>query len=150
MEAARSIPRDGHLTDALTTDVILLAALIAAEARGEPYEGQVAVACVVRNRVERPRWWGDSWQSVILKPLQFEPFNIAATDGYGAYTKLLDLMHLIEPQHTYIASGVIARRLADNTHGATHFVNPRLATPDWMEHLVQCATIGAHRFYRED
>ena len=48
----------------------LLAALIHAEARGESFEGQVAVATVVLNRVADPRW-PDTVEAVVLQPGQF-------------------------------------------------------------------------------
>ena len=116
------------ISDGINLDVVLLAALVAAEARGESYEGQVAVACVARNRVDHSRWWGRTWREVILAPMQFTPFNAGPLDtGEQVRDRLLELFALIEPQHTYIALGVYHRRIADNTNGATHFVNRRIA-----------------------
>jgi N-acetylmuramoyl-L-alanine amidase len=51
-------------------DQELLAALIHAEARGEPYQGKVAVGAVVLNRVNDPRW-PDTVEGVVLQPGQF-------------------------------------------------------------------------------
>ena len=48
----------------------LLARLISAEARGEPYEGQVAVGAVVLNRVEHPSF-PNSIAEVIYQPGAF-------------------------------------------------------------------------------
>ena len=50
-------------------DASLLAAVIAAESRGEPYEGQLAVGCVVLNRLESG--WADSIHDVVYAPHQF-------------------------------------------------------------------------------
>lgn len=43
----------GNSVEATTDEIDLLERVVAAEARGEPYEGQVAVAAVVLNRYER-------------------------------------------------------------------------------------------------
>lgn len=64
------------------TDKELVAALVWAEARGEPYEGQVAVAEVVFNRL-LDGYWGDSVEDVIYAPYQF-----AGIGGYYAQEQL--------------------------------------------------------------
>lgn len=51
-------------------DVALLAAVISAESRGEPYEGQLAVGCVVLNRLDSGIW-GDSLEDVLYAKNQF-------------------------------------------------------------------------------
>ncbi len=56
-------------------EVFLLALVIWREARGETLAAKLAVAWVVRNRVQRPGWWGKDWGSVVLKPFQFSSFN---------------------------------------------------------------------------
>ncbi len=151
---AASIPRAAQITDALDLDVLLLAALVAGEARGESYEGQVAVACVARNRVENPRWWGKSWREVILQDLQFSPFNPAPPDDSGrgiewaARDGVWEQLSQIEPHHVAIAQGVIQRRISDTTSGATHF-HATSVSPSWAPALDELVTIGGHVFYRE-
>jgi spore germination cell wall hydrolase CwlJ-like protein len=57
-------------------ELTLFALCLYREARGEPLlVTKQAVAWVIRNRVNNPRWWGDSYWSVILKPYQFSSFN---------------------------------------------------------------------------
>lgn len=56
-------------------DIDILARTIYGEARGEPWEGKIAVAWVVRNRAERGGWWGDTIREVCLKPWQFSCWN---------------------------------------------------------------------------
>lgn len=51
-------------------DIALLAAVISAEARGESYEGQLAVGCVVLNRLEHDHW-GDTLEEVLYQKNQF-------------------------------------------------------------------------------
>src|SRR5690606_39702059 len=53
-----SSTEDDSLTIADFTDaeIDLLARIVRAEAQGEPFEGKVAVAAVVLNRLERPQY----------------------------------------------------------------------------------------------
>lgn len=46
-----------------------------AEARGEPLEGQIAVANVILNRARQGGWWGDDVVKVCRKPKQFSCWN---------------------------------------------------------------------------
>lgn len=112
-----------------TDDATRLANTIYAEANTEAAEGQIAVAWVVRNRVDSPvTWWGTDYQTVLDKPYQF-----ASADK-------------TTPELCQIAEGVISGTIADNTHGATHFHNPSVQ-PHWPR-LRVVATIGNHIFYR--
>ena len=63
------------LTLNLLDDFLLLSTLIYGEAVGESYQGKIAVAWVVRNRVKANSWWGSSWKAVMLKAKQFSCFN---------------------------------------------------------------------------
>ncbi|GMT15557.1 hypothetical protein PFISCL1PPCAC_6854, partial [Pristionchus fissidentatus] len=58
-------------------DVDVLKKTIWLEARGEPYDGQVAVAHVIKNRAETNRgyWGGNTISGVCLYPQQFECWN---------------------------------------------------------------------------
>lgn len=69
-EAKRHVNYGEYTTDADTT--MLLAALIHCEARGESYEGQVAVGAVVMNRV-RSSAYPDTIHGVIYASGQFTP-----------------------------------------------------------------------------
>ena len=60
----------------------VLAQLIYLEARGEPIEGQIAVAWVVKNRVRKAQanpklapLFGSGWLSAMTRPKQFTCFN---------------------------------------------------------------------------
>lgn len=70
LEARRHVNYGEYTTDADTT--LLLAALIQCEAGGEEYEGQLAVASVVMNRV-RSAAYPDSIHGVIYASGQFTP-----------------------------------------------------------------------------
>lgn len=58
-----------------TSDVQLLARAINGEARGEPYEGQVAVGAVILNRVKDSRF-PNTIAGVIYQPGAFTPLQM--------------------------------------------------------------------------
>ena len=77
----------GDLPPATESNIYLLARIISAEARGEPYVGQVAVGAVVLNRIEHPSF-PDTLFGVIYQnnPIQYQ----CTVDGhiYQPYTDL--------------------------------------------------------------
>lgn len=136
-------------------DVIIAAKTIYGEARGESFGGQVAVAWVIRNRADNPRWWGGpDWKSVCLADWQFSCWN----DGNPNLNKLRalttdDLLACDAAQGCLTAVLMVARDLVnDPTGGATHYVvtswlnDPKLR-PAWANELRQTAVIGNHTFF---
>ncbi len=110
-----------------------LAAAVFFESRGEPLEGQLAVAQAILNRVESGRY-GDSVCAVLHAPGQFS-FNTArhpaAGDDWNAARG--------------IAAVAMAGMWRDVADGATSFHAARVR-PGW--HMVRVAQIGNHVFYR--
>ncbi len=115
-------------------DVEYLARIIYAEARGEPYEGQVAVAAVVLNRVES-RDFPNDIKSVLYQPGQFatvEDGQINLTPGATAYNAAEDALNGEDP-----------------SFGALYFYNPEKAKTLWWLSTREITTeIGAHVFAR--
>ena len=112
-------------------DVALLARLISAEARGEPYAGQVAVGAVVLNRVEHPsfpnRISGVIYQSGAFTCMTDGQWNQPVADS--AYRAARDALAGSDP------SG-----------GAIYYFNPATATSAWIWSRPLITTIGKHRF----
>ncbi len=112
-------------------DVDLLARLISAEARGEPYTGQVAVGAVVMNRVASPAFpntmSGVIYQSGAFTCLQDGQFWGTVTDS--AYKAARDAINGWDP------SG-----------GAIYYFNPNTATSSWIWSRPIIVTIGKHYF----
>ena len=109
----------------------LLARLISAEARGEPYEGQVAVGAVVLNRVEHPSF-PNSISGVIYQPGAFSclddgQFNEPVAES--AYRAARDAMNGWDP-----------------SYGAIYCFNPATATSKWIWSRPLIVSIGKHRF----
>ena len=134
-------------------DDVLLGLCIWAEARGEPVEGQVAVAWVVRRRVERRR---STYSAQILSPYQFSAFN--PTDPNRAKIDDMALMSDVGRDHVagwrqafYVARGVIGNWLVDNVKGADHYVTLALTrseqAPAWADPDRQVAVLHNHVFF---
>ena len=111
--------------------VDLLARLISAEARGEPYEGQVAVGAVVLNRVEHPSF-PNSVAEVIYQPEAFSCLDDGQFDepvAESAYRAARDAMNGWDP-----------------SYGAIYYFNPVTATSKWIWSRPLIVNIGKHRF----
>ena len=114
-----------------TSDYNLLARLISAEARGEPYSGQVAVGAVILNRVEHPSF-PNTISGVVYEQ--------------GAFTCMVD-GQIDEPvaDSAYQAARD-ALNGADPTGGAIYYFNPATATSAWIWSRPLITVIGNHRF----
>lgn len=112
-------------------DVYLLAKVISAEARGEPYQGQVAVGAVILNRVEHPSF-PNSISGVVYEQ--------------GAFTCMVDgqIDQPIADSAYRAAREALAG--ADPTGGAIYYFNPDTATSSWIWSRPLITVIGKHRF----
>lgn len=114
-------------------DVMLLARLINGEARGEPYEGQVAVGAVILNRVRNPKF-PSTIAGVVYQP--------------GAFTAIVDGQVHAEMQQTSIKAARDALNGWDPSGGAIYYFNPSTATSSWIWSRPLIKVIGKHRFCR--
>ncbi|MCH3973129.1 MAG: spore cortex-lytic enzyme [Oscillospiraceae bacterium] len=121
----------GGLGKYSSNDVKLLATIISAEARGEPYEGQVAVAAVILNRIDHPSF-PNTLAGVVYQPGAFS----CLTDG-GVNAAVAD-------------SAYKAARDAingwDPSNGAIYYYNPAKSTNKWIFSRPTITVIGKHRF----
>lgn len=113
------------------TEMQLLAQLVYSEARGESYQGQVAVAAVALNRIQSNDF-PDSLKSVI-----FEPF---------AFTAINDGQFWLTPNETAYKAAWDAVRGWDPSKGALFYFNPDTATSGWIWTRPQIKKIGKHIF----
>lgn len=113
--------------------VQLLARLINGEARGETYQGQVAVGAVIMNRVKSPKF-PNTISAVIYQKGQFS----CVTDG--------QFNKAIAKEATVYKAAREALDGADPSNGALFFYNPKTAKSSWLYSLKTVATIGSHRF----
>lgn len=116
------------------TDMVnLLARLVNGEARGEVYQGQVAVAAVILNRVKSSSF-PNTISGVIYQKGQFS----CVTDGQ--FNKAIAKDSTVYKAAQEAMSGV------DPTGGALYFYNPKTAKSKWLYSLKTVATIGNHVF----
>lgn len=128
-------------------ELALLMLCVYWEARGEPPQGQYAVACVVKNRVLRGGWLGEGWAGVILKPFQFSSFN--STDKQHFPVPLSDPQYgpcLMVSKHVYDGT------VPDPTGGATHYYAAfgpgAIPPPAWAATMTKTVTIGNQVFFK--
>ena len=126
-------------------EIDALARTVFGEARGEPVEGQIAVAHVVRNRQADSRYPA-SVAGVVKQPWQFSTWN--ENDHNRAVIERADedtpgFLLAVE-----VAARVLRGDVADPTHGATHYHADWIAPPRWADPSKVTARIGRHVFYR--
>lgn len=111
-------------------DLYLLAQIIHAEAKGEPYEGKLAVGNVIHNRV-KSKQFPNSIRDVIFQKGQFQPvmngsiYNEPSEESIRAAR---------ESYHTNIIGS------------ALYFYNPTLSTDTWITTRKTIKRIGSHVF----
>lgn len=112
-------------------EVALLARIISAESRGEPYAGQVAVGAVILNRVAHPSF-PNTLAGVIYQPGAFSCLDdggVNAAVADSAYRAARDAINGSDP------SG-----------GAIYYYNPAKSTNKWIFSRPIITVIGNHRF----
>ena len=121
----------GEIPAATEANVYLLARIISAESRGEPYSGQVAVGAVVLNRVEHPSF-PDTLAGVIYQD--------------GAFTAIVDgqFDEPIAESAYQAARDALAGQ--DPSGGAIYYYNPDKTSNKWIRTRPVIKRIGAHLF----
>lgn len=116
-----------------TPDIQLMARAINGEARGEPYEGQVAVGAVILNRVKDSKFpnsiSGVIYQAGAFTAVADGQINAPISEGSTVYKAAQDAMNGWDP-----------------TGGCIYYFNPATATNKWIWSRPLVKTIGKHRF----
>lgn len=112
-------------------DEYLLANIISAEARGEPFEGQVAVGACVLNRVEHPSF-PDTLYGVVYQP--------------GAFTAITDGQIHQEVTESACKAAREALNGSDPSGGAIYYYNPDKTSNKWIRTRPVIKRIGSHLF----
>ncbi|AQS59484.1 cell wall hydrolase [Desulforamulus ferrireducens] len=121
--------------DVSREDIMLLARLIHAEARGESFEGKVAVGAVIINRLASPDF-PKSIREVILEK----------NSRVYQFTPVQDGSINLEPDEDSIKAALEALMGRDPTDGALFFYNPKVAEDQWIRTLPVLTRIGNHVF----
>lgn len=116
-----------------TSDIQLMARAINGEARGETYEGQVAVGAVIMNRVKDSKFpntiAGVIYQSGAFTAVADGQINAPIAEDSTVYKAAQDAMNGWDP-----------------TGGCLYYFNPDTATNKWIWSRPYVKTIGKHRF----
>ncbi|NLI11147.1 cell wall hydrolase [Pelotomaculum propionicicum] len=116
-------------------ELMLLARLIHAEARGESFEGQVAVGAVILNRLANPHFPKTITEVVFQKNNRVYQFSPV---GDGSIN--------LEPDEIAIEAALQALSGKDPTKGALFFYNPEISRDQWIKSLPVVTRIGNHVF----
>lgn len=115
------------------SDIQLMARAINGEARGEPYEGQVAVGAVILNRVKNSQFpntvAGVIYQSGAFTAVSDGQINVPIEENSSVYKAARDAMNGWDP-----------------TGGCIYYFNPSTATNKWIWSRPLVKVIGKHRF----
>ncbi len=112
-------------------DLQLMANAVYGEARGEPYEGQVAVAAVILNRLESSEF-PNTISDIIFQP--------------RAFTAVADGQIWLTPNERAMEAVLDAMNGWDPTENALYYFNPETATSAWIWTRPQIKQIGEHIF----
>ncbi|WP_078594035.1 cell wall hydrolase [Evansella clarkii] len=138
--AVRQLQRDFHLsvdgiagpvTHQIVDDIRKMARVVHGEARGESYEGKVAVASVILNRVE-DRGFPSTIHNVIFQR--------------NAFTAVHDGQYNLTPEPAAYQAVKDAWLGWDPSRGATYYYNPDIATSEWIFTRDTILRIGNHLF----
>ena len=121
----------GKIPPANESNVYLLARIISAEARGEPYSGQVAVGAVILNRIEHPSF-PDTLSGVIYQE--------------GAFTAIVDGQFNEPIADSAYRAARDALNGQDPSGGAIYYYNPDKTSNKWIRTRPVIKRIGAHLF----
>lgn len=116
-------------------DIKLIAGVVHAESKGEPFEGKVGVASVILNRLCSPQF-PKSVKDVIFQKNAFSCINngsVYSEPDMEAYKAVEEALNGNDP-----------------TGDAVFFYNPKTASSEWMINASKCeaVTIGSHVFFK--
>ena len=115
-------------------EIEILASIINAEARGESYDGKVAVGAVIINRVYHPSF-PNSIKEVVYQSGQFTPVKngmINLSPNNDSFKAAYDAVNGIDP-----------------SQGSLYFYNPdKSKNPDFFADRTKVVTIGNHVFLK--
>lgn len=132
----------------------ILGLTIYGEARGEPIEGQIAVGCVIRNRLHNSI--NRTYHDICLAPKQFSCWNEDDPNRIvleGLSNKIVSseyTSNVYLNQCLFVAEGIVENHILDNTKNANNYMTVALyeskSRPGWAYKLREVAEIGNHVF----
>lgn len=132
VEVFNSSSRTIYLTE---SDIYLMSQIVYAESKGEPYEGKVAVASVILNRLIDPTF-PNTIEAVIKQANAFSCVHNGSIN--------------VVPNEASRKAVIDAIKGSDPTASAVFFYNPEISTCTWMKNVEKknIKTIGHHVFFQ--
>jgi spore germination cell wall hydrolase CwlJ-like protein len=132
------------------SEVDVMARTIYGEARGESYQGKIAVGWVIMNRVAFAQardgyWWGSTIREVCLKPWQFSCWN--ANDPNR---KVIESVGPNDPNFSQcfdVAGRVVSGKVPNPVEGATRYYAEYIAPLFWVRGATLVSKVSVHSFY---
>jgi N-acetylmuramoyl-L-alanine amidase len=142
-QISQNLTDHSHFSEARHSDDILAALTIYLEARGESFAGKMAVAAVIRNRMNHKYHSDGTIRGTVLRAKQFEPWIGRSPEEVR-----------FNPSNRKMQESLLAWNLVQDgrnvVNGAVLFYNPTLVTaPRWAEVYQKVAKIGGHEFFNK-
>lgn len=112
-------------------NIEMMARVVHGEARGEPYEGKVAVAAVILNRMSTSGFPKNTYDVIFQT---------------NAFTAVNDGQYYLTPNSYSYRAVIDAIKGWDPTYGSVYYYNPTIATNDWIFTRETVNRIGNHLF----
>jgi len=131
VDVFKTTGKDIYVTE---DEVYLMAQTVFAESRSESFEGKVAVASVILNRLKSPNF-PHTIEGVIKQKDAFSCVKNGKID--------------VIPDESCYAAVLSALKGNDPTSKAVFYYNPKIATSSWMINVgkTNAKTIGNHVFF---
>ena len=135
------------------SEVECLAMNVYHESRGESLAGKSAVAHVTLNRVESERYPSSICEVVYQAKTNDRGFPLRNQCQFSWYCDgRSDEISLEELDSWKISVEIALQAMMgltiDPTSGATHYFNPKKASPSWVTSFERTAVLGEHEFYK--
>jgi N-acetylmuramoyl-L-alanine amidase len=121
----------GLQTQQKLNNIEMMARVVYGEARGETYEGKVAVAAVILNRMSTPGFPKNTYDVIFQT---------------NAFTAVQDGQYYLTPNSYSYRAVIDALQGWDPTHGSVYYYNPFSATDEWIFTRKTVIRIGNHLF----
>jgi spore germination cell wall hydrolase CwlJ-like protein len=142
-DAALRFSWDGSMTD---EEADLVARTVYGEARGEPFQGKLAVAWVIKNRADNPRWWGNNIKDVCMRHAQFSCWLPGDPNREKCEAVTDADLAFVDCQAA--TASAFKELMPDPTWMADHYYRIGSPEPSWVMDQEPTCDIGHHRFYR--
>ena len=122
----------------------LLPLVVWREAQNQGYDGMLAVAWTIRNRVNHPSWWGNDYPSCILHHWQYSSFNWSDVNDVK-FPKGNEPSWQVALQ---AAVDAFTGQATDPTDGATSYYDNSIPAPSWSKTMTFTKQIGNFLFFK--